>query len=51
MPETQNGQPLVPPWDRFNRQLVAQVHPPDWINPKPASRYNLVVIGDRKSVV
>ncbi|MFO7707716.1 MAG: mercuric reductase [Desulfobacterales bacterium] len=45
MPETQNGQPLVPPWDRFNRQLVAQVHPPDWINPKPASRYNLVVIG------
>jgi mercury(II) reductase len=25
--------------------LVSHLHPPDWINPKPASRYNLVVIG------
>jgi pyruvate/2-oxoglutarate dehydrogenase complex dihydrolipoamide dehydrogenase (E3) component len=24
---------------------VAHVHPPDWINPTPAGRYNLVVIG------
>jgi len=35
----------VSPWDTHNRELVANVHPPDWINPKPAPRYNLVVIG------
>ena len=28
-----------------NRALVANVHPPDWTNPTPAGRYNLVVIG------
>ncbi len=28
-----------------NRTLVANVHPPDWINPEPAECYNLVVIG------
>lgn len=28
-----------------NRELAANVHPSDWINPKPAGRYNLVVIG------
>jgi pyruvate/2-oxoglutarate dehydrogenase complex dihydrolipoamide dehydrogenase (E3) component len=33
------------PDDRHDRALVAQVHPPDWVNPEPASRYNLVVIG------
>lgn len=37
--------PLVTPWDRHNQQLVANVHPPDWINPEPAPRYHLVVIG------
>src|SRR5205823_3366562 len=35
----------VPPEDDFNRRLVANVHPPDWINPEPAERYNLVVLG------
>ena len=35
----------VLPVDEFNRMLVANVHPPDWINPEPAGRYNLVVIG------
>ncbi|HEY2250417.1 MAG TPA: mercuric reductase [Planctomycetaceae bacterium] len=35
----------IPPDDEFNRQLVAHVHPPDWVNPTPAGRYNLVVIG------
>jgi pyruvate/2-oxoglutarate dehydrogenase complex dihydrolipoamide dehydrogenase (E3) component len=25
--------------------LIANVHPPDWKNPEPAPRYNLVVIG------
>ncbi|MBD1833799.1 mercuric reductase [Cyanobacteria bacterium FACHB-472] len=31
--------------DEHNQTLVANVHPPDWVNPEPASRYNLVVIG------
>ncbi len=33
------------PQDNHNRELEAHVHPPDWMNPKPAGRYNLVVIG------
>ncbi len=33
------------PLDVHNRILVANVHPPEWINPQPAGRYNLVVIG------
>jgi pyruvate/2-oxoglutarate dehydrogenase complex dihydrolipoamide dehydrogenase (E3) component len=33
------------PYDQLNRELEANVHPPDWINPKPSGRYNLVVIG------
>ncbi len=36
---------IVSPWDIHNRQLVSHVHPPDWKNPEPAPRYNLVVIG------
>lgn len=35
----------VPPMDRYNQQLVDNLHPPDWINPEPAPSYNLVVIG------
>ena len=35
----------VAPWDVHNQTLVGHVHPPDWVNPKPAPRYNLVVIG------
>jgi len=31
--------------DVHNQKLVANVHPQDWVNPKPATRYNLVVIG------
>lgn len=31
--------------DVHNRALVARVHPPDWVNPEPAKRYNLVVVG------
>ena len=31
--------------DEANRRLVANVHPPDWANPTPAGRYNLVVLG------
>jgi pyruvate/2-oxoglutarate dehydrogenase complex dihydrolipoamide dehydrogenase (E3) component len=37
--------PQVLPDDVYNRELVSRVHPPDWANPEPAARYNLVVIG------
>lgn len=33
------------PEDEFNRVLLDNVFPPDWKNPLPAGRYNLVVIG------
>lgn len=36
---------ILSPWDAHNQKLVSHVHPPDWQNPSPASRYNLVVIG------
>jgi len=39
---------LVPemlPRDQYNDELLANTHPPDWRNPEPAKRYNLVVIG------
>ena len=36
---------VVEPWDEHNQELVANVHPPDWVNPTPAPRYNLVIIG------
>src|SRR5947207_2483961 len=41
MPEV----PLVQPYDVYNQSLVSNVHPPDWANPEPAGRYNLVVLG------
>jgi len=31
--------------DPHNRKLISNVHPSDWLNPKPASSYNFVVIG------
>src|SRR5512143_3836827 len=37
--------PEVSPLDLHNEALLANVRPPDWLNPEPASRYNLVVIG------
>src|SRR5262249_56668586 len=40
-----HSQVLVNPADTHNERLVSNVHPPDWINPEPAPRYNLVVIG------
>jgi len=42
---TAQAQSLVLPHDEYNRQLVANVHPADWVNPEPAGRYNIVVIG------
>ena len=35
----------IPPGDRHNQTLVGNVHPADWVNPTPAGRYNLVVVG------
>ncbi|MCY2966985.1 MAG: mercuric reductase [Planctomycetota bacterium] len=37
--------PALLPDDEHNRRLLANVHPADWVNPEPASRYNLVVLG------
>src|SRR3954453_8816247 len=35
----------VQPYDVHNQLLVSNLHPPDWANPEPAGRYNLVVLG------
>ena len=35
----------VAPPDDFNRKLLDNVHPADWINPNPPPRYHLIVIG------
>jgi pyruvate/2-oxoglutarate dehydrogenase complex dihydrolipoamide dehydrogenase (E3) component len=35
----------VLPADAYNEALVRNVHPRDWVNPEPAPRYNLVVLG------
>ncbi len=36
---------LVLPNDEHNRTLISNVHPSNWVNPEPAGRYNIVVIG------
>lgn len=36
---------LILPNDEYNQQLIANVHPPNWVNPEPTGRYNIVVIG------
>jgi pyruvate/2-oxoglutarate dehydrogenase complex dihydrolipoamide dehydrogenase (E3) component len=36
---------VLEPWDDANQALVENVHPADWVNPEPAPRYNLVVLG------
>jgi len=33
------------PDDEHNQALVERVHPPDWKNPEPAPKYNLVIVG------
>ena len=45
MSNSETNPVAVPPMDHHNQTLVANVHPPDWVNPEPSSRYNLVVIG------
>jgi pyruvate/2-oxoglutarate dehydrogenase complex dihydrolipoamide dehydrogenase (E3) component/uncharacterized membrane protein YdjX (TVP38/TMEM64 family) len=37
--------PRVLPDDEHNRTLLSHTHPPRWVNPRPAGRYNLVVVG------
>lgn len=39
------GLPQLQPYDQHNQKLESFVHPRDWQNPKPATRYNMVVIG------
>lgn len=39
------GAPLIRPLDEHNLRHLANVHPPDHVNPKPRDRYHLVVIG------
>ncbi|PSB25020.1 mercuric reductase [Stenomitos frigidus] len=45
MPPSIREAPAVQPLNEFNQALLAQVHPIDWVNPEPASLYDLVVIG------
>ena len=44
MTESARALPIAPA-DVHNQALLANVHPPDWVNPRPAPRYNMVVIG------
>ncbi len=37
--------PQALPLDEHNKVLVQNVHPPEWVNPEPSGRYNIVVIG------
>ena len=37
--------PEANPLDEHNQTLVRHVHPPEWVNPTPSGRYNLVVVG------
>lgn len=40
-----NLRPPVLPEDPYNQELIAHVHPPEYVNPTPEGVYNLVVIG------
>lgn len=42
---TESKHPILEPWDIHNQTLQRHVAPPDWVNPTPAGRYNVVVIG------
>jgi len=44
-PPTVDDKPTVRPEDAANQELLSNAHPPGWLNPEPADRYNLVVIG------
>ena len=36
---------MISPQDAHNGKLVSNVHPPDWVNPRPKNKYHLVVVG------
>ena len=42
---SEHNQSLIFPNDEYDQELVANVHPADWVNPEPTDRYNIVVIG------
>jgi pyruvate/2-oxoglutarate dehydrogenase complex dihydrolipoamide dehydrogenase (E3) component len=42
---SRTGTSCILPDDEHNRLLTQQTHPPDWVNPRPAPRYDLVVVG------
>ncbi|MEM8913320.1 MAG: mercuric reductase [Planctomycetota bacterium] len=44
-PHPLDNAPELQPLDEYNRRLADEVHPAQWVNPKPSGRYNLVVIG------
>lgn len=35
----------ISPLDQHHQALIQNVHPPDWVNPAPSGKYNLVVMG------
>ncbi|MFL6195761.1 MAG: mercuric reductase [Thermoanaerobaculia bacterium] len=39
------SEPAIEPLDEHNLKLIENVHPPGWVNPEPAARYHMVVIG------
>ncbi|MBF2027151.1 MAG: mercuric reductase [Oscillatoriales cyanobacterium C42_A2020_001] len=45
MIQLNKNESLISPLDEYNQTLISQVHPLDWVNPTPADRYDLVVIG------
>ncbi|MGH9390160.1 MAG: FAD-dependent oxidoreductase, partial [Vicinamibacteria bacterium] len=42
---TPRGGLLIRPADEHNKKLVENVHPPGYVNPAPAEKYHLVVVG------
>jgi pyruvate/2-oxoglutarate dehydrogenase complex dihydrolipoamide dehydrogenase (E3) component len=45
MLNSESHQVSLRPMDEYNQKLVSYVHPANWVNPKPAELYDLVVIG------
>lgn len=43
--ESPGDRVTILPMDVHNQTLISYVHPSAWVNPNPAPRYNLVVIG------
>ena len=42
---SEHDESLMLPNDEYNQELVANVHPSEWVNPEPTGRYNIIVIG------